>query len=150
MKRSLSHVHEVNVPQIYESPGDRVNVKIGAKNGNDDFFKINSWNYRTTVPRFYPEKGECDASIVGSNEGALYPQKLNKKSVLLYWRPTLCRAVPLYYNGEVQMERLLGYKFSLREDVYDRFQNETADCYKGSNLPDGLSDLSKCFFGSYK
>jgi hypothetical protein len=125
-------------------------VNIGAKFGNEDFFKINTWNYRSTVPRFHPEKGDCDASIKGSNEGALYPQMLTKNSVLSYWRKTLCRAVPLYFDSEVQIGKLLGYKFRLREDVYDRFKNVTADCYKGSNLPDGLSDLSKCFFGLYE
>lgn len=100
------------------------------------------------MPRFYPENGDCNANIQGSNEGALYPQMLTKNTVLSYWRKTLCRPVPLYYDGEVQVKKLLGYKFSLREDVYDRYKNKTADCYKGSNLPDGLSDLSKCFYGT--
>ena len=75
---------------------------------------------------------------------------LTKQSVLSYWRKTLCRPVPLHFDGEVQMGKLLGYKFRLREDVFDRSKNKSADCYKGPNLPDGLSDLSKCFYGSYE
>jgi CD36 family len=92
-----------------------VNVKIGAKNGNENFFKINTWNYRPTVPRFYPERGDCNADIQGSNEGALFPQLVTKNTVLLYWRKSLCRAVPLYFNSEVQVGKLKGYKFNLRE-----------------------------------
>lgn len=120
------------------------------KNGNENFFKINSWNYRPTVPNFYPERGDCNANLEGSNEGALFPQLVTKETVLLYWRKTLCRAVPLHFDKEVQVGQLKGYKFMLRENVYDRSENETADCFKGSNLPDGLSDLSRCFFSTYE
>lgn len=135
--------------QIYKSFTDRVNVNIGARHGNENFFKINSWNYRTTVPRFYPENGDCNAQVIGSSEGALFPQLIQKDSVLWYFRRTLCRAAPLYYDSELQLGKLKAYKFILRDDVYDRFENRTADCYKGSDLPDGLSDVSKCFFGVY-
>lgn len=126
-----------------------MNVKIGVANGNENFFKINTWNHRTTVPRFYPEHGDCNANIEGSSEGALYPQLITKDTVLWYFRKTLCRAVPLNFDSEVQWGNLKAYKFVLRENVYDRFANRTADCYKGSDLPDGLSDVSKCFFGAY-
>lgn len=126
-----------------------MNVKIGVRHGNENFFKINSWNYRSTVPRFYPEYGDCNASIEGSSEGALFPQMCTKDTVLWYWRKTLCRIAPLHFDSEVQLGNLKAYKYILRDDVYDRFENRTADCYKGSELPDGLSDLSKCFFSAY-
>ena len=127
-------------------------MKIGVRHGNENFFKINTWNYRPNVPRFFPENGDCNASFEGGSEGALYPQMITKQTKLFYWRKTLCRSVPLYFDSEVQMGKLKGYKFVLRDDVYDRLENRTLDCYKGSDkendLPDGLSDLSKCFFGS--
>lgn len=124
-------------------------MQIGVRHGNENFFKINNWNHRTTVPRFYPENGDCNASIQGSSEGALYPQMIQKETVLQYWRKTLCRSVPLYFDDELQWGNLKAYKYVLRDDVYDRFENRTADCYKGVDLPDGLSDVSKCFFGVY-
>lgn len=126
-----------------------MNVKIGVQHGNENFFKINTYNYRTTVPGFHLEKGECNASIQGSSEGALYPQLCTNETILWYWRKTLCRAVPLYFDSEVQRGNLKGYKYVLRDDVYDRFENRTSDCYKGTDLPDGLSDVSKCFFGMF-
>lgn len=132
---------------MYKNFTDRVNVQIGVRHGNENFFKINSWNGGTTVPGFQPEKGDCDANIEGSTEGALYPQLINNDTELRYFRKSLCRPVSLHYEEEMQMGNLKAYKFILRDDVFDRFKNRTADCYKGSDLPDGLSDLSKCFFG---
>lgn len=126
-----------------------MNVKIGVRHGNENFFKINSWNYRQTVPGFYPESGDCNASIEGSSEGALYGQLITKETVLMYWRKTLCRSAPLHFDSEVQIGNLKGYKFVLRSDVYDRSENRTSDCYRGSDLPDGLSDVSKCFFSEW-
>jgi CD36 family len=125
-------------------------VKIGERHGHEGFFQINTWNYRQSVPNYYPEKGDCNASLSGTSEGALFPQFNTNESVLWYWRKTLCRAVPLYFDSETQIGNLKGYKYILRDDVYDRFENKTADCYKGSDLPDGLSDVSKCFFGENK
>jgi hypothetical protein len=134
---------------MYKNFTDRVNVNIGKEHGHENFFAINTWNHRTTVPRFYPEYNECNASLVGSTEGSIYPVKCQKDTVLWYWRKTLCRPVPLHFEDEMMVGGLKAYKYLLRSDVFDRLQNKTADCYKGDNLPNGLSDLSKCFFGMY-
>lgn len=78
-----------------------------------------------------------------------YPQYLTKQTILWYWRKTLCRIAPLHFEQEIQKGPLKGYKYVLRDNVFDRFENKTADCYKGANLPDGLTDVSKCFFGNF-
>jgi len=124
-----------------------VNVNVGVRHGTENFFKINTWNDRATVPRFYPEHGDCNAVLVNSSEGASYPLFSTHESVLWYWRKSLCRAVPLHFDSEVPIGNLNGFKYVLRDDVFDRYENKTADCYRGSDLPDGLSDVSKCFFG---
>lgn len=116
--------------------------------GHENFFKMNLWNHRTTVPRFYTEYGECNANLNGASEGALYPMKIQKDTVLYYWRKTLCRPVSLHFVEEIQRFNLKAYKFALNFDVFNRLENRTADCYRGDNLPDGLSDLSRCFYGS--
>lgn len=66
-----------------------------------------------------------------------------------YWRKALCRQVPLYFEKTVPKGPFTGYKYVLRENAYDRFNDSATDCYKGpaEPLPDGLSDLSKCYFG---
>ncbi|KAG5677882.1 hypothetical protein PVAND_007599 [Polypedilum vanderplanki] len=128
---------------IYRNFTDRVNVNIGTKHGAKNFFAINTWNNKPTVPRF---ENECNASLKGSSEGALYPALSTKDTVLWYWRKTLCRPVPLHFDEEFICDGLKAYKYILRYDVYDRLENKVEDCYRGDNLPNGLSDLSKCFF----
>lgn len=109
---------------------------------------MNLWNHRPTVPRFYTEYGECNASLQGASEGAMYPSKIKNDTVLWYWRKTLCRPVPLHFVEELQHKNLKAFKYVLKFNVYDRMENRTADCYKGDNLPNGLSDLSRCFYGN--
>lgn len=135
---------------MYKNFTDRVNVQIGVRHGHENFFKINTWNGRPTVPGFQPERGDCNANIEGSTEGALYPQLIAEDTVLRYFRKSLCRTVPLNFDSELQWGDLKAFKFILRDDVFDRFENRTADCYRGSNLPDGLSDLSKCYFSTHR
>lgn len=102
------------------------------------------------MPGFHLDRNECNASIVGSTEGALYKTHLNEESVLWYWRKALCRQVPLYFEKKLQKGSFEAYKYVLRENVYDRMDNLTEDCYSGAfeMLPNGLSDLSKCFYGN--
>ncbi|XP_063700813.1 lysosome membrane protein 2-like [Culicoides brevitarsis] len=129
---------------IYKNWSDHLNVKMGPKYPSSEFFHLLSYNYRTTVPGFKLEHGDCNATILEATEGAIYPQRLTKNSTLFYWRKTLCRPATLFFEEEVQKGPLLGYKYVLRNDVYDH-PDDKEDCYRGKNLPDGLSDLQKCF-----
>uniref|UniRef100_A0A182ME21 Uncharacterized protein n=1 Tax=Anopheles culicifacies TaxID=139723 RepID=A0A182ME21_9DIPT len=131
---------------MYEDNEEHVNVRYGKHYGNDQFFMMNTYEYEPTVPGFSLAKGDCFASIQNSTEGATYPQNLDEHSALIYWRKTLCRAVALYFDRRVYRGPLLGYKYVLPDDSYDRLPNSTADCYKGQFglLEDGMTDLSKC------
>lgn len=135
---------------MYRNFTDRVNVNVGPKHGYKKFFTINTWNDQSTVPRFYPDYGDCNASLKGSTEGAIYPGFSTKDTIFYYWRKTLCRPVPLHYETSTTMYDLKALKFVLRYDVFDRFKSAKDDCYKGDDLPNGLSDVSKCFFGMRK
>uniref|UniRef100_A0A182JEV2 Scavenger receptor class B n=1 Tax=Anopheles atroparvus TaxID=41427 RepID=A0A182JEV2_ANOAO len=131
---------------MYEDAEDHVNVLHGKRHGHKRFFMINTYEYEPTVPGFSLARGDCFASIVNSSEGASYQQNLDEQSVLIYWRKTLCRAVPLYFDRRVQKGPLNGYKYVLPDGSYDRLPNSTADCYKGQYglLEDGMTDTSKC------
>ncbi|XP_314344.6 scavenger receptor class B member 1 isoform X1 [Anopheles gambiae] len=131
---------------MYEDHEDHVNVRHGKRYGDDQFFMMNTYEYEPTVPGFSLAKGDCFASILNSSEGATYPQNLDEQSVLIYWRKTLCRAVPLYFERRVQKGPLTGYKYVLPDNSYDRLPDSDADCYKGQFglLEDGMTDTSKC------
>lgn len=137
---------------MYEDHEDHVNVRHGKRYGDDQFFMMNTYEYEPTVPGFSLAKGDCFASILNSSEGATYPQNLDEQSVLIYWRKTLCRAVPLYFERRVQKGPLTGYKYVLPDNSYDRLPDSDADCYKGQFglLEDGMTDTSKCSHGEYK
>lgn len=124
-----------------------MNVNIGTSHGPENFFKMNLWNNRPTVPRFLTEYGDCNATLNGATEGAMFPSNIQKDDVVWYWRKTLCRPVPLHFDEELIHSGLNAYKFILKTNVFDRCKNSTADCYKGNNLPNGLTDLSRCFYG---
>ena len=87
---------------------------------------------------------------MNSTEGAIYPNQVAKDVILWYWRKSVCRPIPLYFEKEIQMGELKAYKYVTHVDWYDRKENLTEDCYKGfgrTALPDGLSDISKCYSG---
>lgn len=146
-------IHQDNggvIYNVYKNFNDRVNVRIGPQSGYSDFFKIQTFNGKPTVPGYEPEEGDCFASLQNSSEGALYPNFLTKNITLLFWRKTVCRPIPIVFEKEIWKGSLLTYKYIAKEDVYDRYKNSTADCFRISGetiLPDGLSDISKCYNG---
>lgn len=75
---------------------------------------------------------------------------MTHNSIILFWRKTICRVLPLHFDKEVTIGSFNGYKFTLPENAYDRLENVTADCFKGiynNILPNGISDVSKCYYG---
>lgn len=40
-----------------------MNVKIGKVNGFENFFNMQQYNHRVNIEGFYPEKGDCNATI---------------------------------------------------------------------------------------
>uniref|UniRef100_A0A1B0DID6 Uncharacterized protein n=1 Tax=Phlebotomus papatasi TaxID=29031 RepID=A0A1B0DID6_PHLPP len=134
---------------MYHSFSDRQNVKIGTAHGHEHFFEMNLYNNRPTVPGFRPERGDCYASIENSTEGAFYPQRITEKSVLNYFRKTICRPGYLHYTEDVTLDGMNGKKYVLPGSSYDRTQPLEEDCYRGDDgfeYPDGLSDASKCYY----
>lgn len=51
--------------RIYDGYADHVNVKMGKKNGFENFFNIQTYNYQTNIPGFDPKTDECNATVVG-------------------------------------------------------------------------------------
>ncbi|KAJ6647542.1 Scavenger receptor class B member 1 [Pseudolycoriella hygida] len=133
---------------IYVENSDRYNVRIGKKYGDSEFFLINTLNGAPTVPGYNVENGDCYASVQNATEGAMYRQRLTKKSVLSFWRKALCRTAQLHYEKEMKIGNIPAYKYILRSNMYDRLPNKERDCYKGTygELPNGLTDVSKCYF----
>ncbi|XP_075988849.1 scavenger receptor class B member 1-like isoform X2 [Anticarsia gemmatalis] len=130
--------------RIYADFTDEMTVKIGQQWGHKEFFQIDRFRGQPQLPGFDAE--ECPDRIFGSTEGVMYAQRLTKQDVLLYWRKTVCKLMPLYFDSELTRDSVPLYRYNLSESVFERVTNET-DCYDTSPpLHRGLSDASKCYF----
>lgn len=130
--------------RIYTKFVENVTVYIGPKWGNNKFFTIVNVGGKPQLPGF--DYDTCPDRLYGSSEGVLYPQYLNKNDVLLYWRKSVCKIMPLYFDKEIVVDDVPVFRYNLSENVYDRVRNGT-DCYDTSpSLPAGVSDASKCYF----
>lgn len=130
--------------RIYADFTDEVTVKIGQQWGDEEFFQIDRFRGQPQLPGYDPN--ECPDRIFGSSEGVMYQQRLTKKDVVLYWRKTVCKLMPLYFDRELTLDNVPLYRYNLSESVFERVTNGT-DCYDMvPSLPAGLSDASKCYF----
>lgn len=130
--------------RIYGNFQDEMTVKIGPRWGHDEFFQIDRFWGNPQLPGYDPEV--CPDRIAGSTEGVMYRQRLTKNDTLLYWRKTVCKIMPLYFDSEMTLEGVPVYRYNLSESVHERLTNGT-DCYASSpTLPDGVSDASKCYY----
>ncbi|XP_047038904.1 scavenger receptor class B member 1-like [Helicoverpa zea] len=130
--------------RIYADFTDEMTVKIGPQWGHKEFFQIDRFRGEPQLPGFDPDV--CPDRIFGSTEGVMYAQRLTKQDVLKYWRKTVCKLMPLYFDSELTMHNVPLYRYNLSENVFDRVTNGT-DCYDTvPSLHQGLSDASKCYF----
>ncbi|KAF2887442.1 hypothetical protein ILUMI_18731, partial [Ignelater luminosus] len=130
--------------RIYSNFEDLVTVYIGQQHGHEKFFKIDKYEGSEYLPGY---GDTCEDKIVNSTEGVAYHQFLTKNSTLLYWRKTICKVTPLYYEKTVRKYGVDAYRFNLPNNTYDRTFPSFLDCYiSNPPLPDGLSDVSKCYY----
>ncbi|CAB3233775.1 unnamed protein product [Arctia plantaginis] len=130
--------------RIYADFKDEMTVKIGPQWGHEEFFQINRFRGVPQLPGFDPDT--CPDRIFGSTEGVMYAQRLTKQAVLQYWRKTVCKLMPLYFDSELTIDNVPLYRYNLSESAFDRITNRT-DCYDSEpSLPAGISDASKCYF----
>lgn len=76
---------------------------------------------------------------------------MTNETVINYFRKSICQVIPLHYERSSELLGLKVNEYVLRPESMKRKANLTADCYKGSEedayvLPDGLTDMSKCYF----
>ncbi|XP_073965533.1 scavenger receptor class B member 1-like [Choristoneura fumiferana] len=131
--------------RVYSDFTDELTVTIGQRWGHERFFQIDRFNGEPQLPGYDPNA--CPDRIFGSTEGVMYHQHMSKRDVLLYWRKTVCKLMPLYFDSELTLDSVHVYRYNLSESVFERVTNGT-DCYDTEpSLPAGISDGSKCYFG---
>ncbi|XP_071057224.1 scavenger receptor class B member 1 isoform X1 [Onthophagus taurus] len=129
---------------LYERFGDNVTAFMGTKSGHSLFSLIDRYNGEKGIPGY---NEQCKDVITNASEAVTFNQFVTKDQDLLYYRKLLCRVAKLIYQKEVKRYGLLGYKFVVPGDVFNRTFPPEDDCYKSNpTLLDGLSDLSNCLY----
>uniref|UniRef100_A0A146KWQ3 Scavenger receptor class B member 1 n=1 Tax=Lygus hesperus TaxID=30085 RepID=A0A146KWQ3_LYGHE len=133
--------------QVYRDFTDNVTVFTQPSNGDFNFFKLDQYNGSPRLNKY--DNATCD-SIQGSTEGIHYHQFVKKTDTVFYLRKTICRAVPLYFKREQVVRGMTAYRFELPNTTFSRPTNPEEECYKDPTyplLPEGLTDISPCYFG---
>ncbi|XP_017781148.1 PREDICTED: scavenger receptor class B member 1-like isoform X2 [Nicrophorus vespilloides] len=141
---SLVPVSNIGVlSRVYENFADVVTMYYGSESGHERFSLIDKFSGSEYLPNYK----KCKDTLVNSTEGVTYSQYLTKKSVLRYWRKTICKVMELNYESDVVREGLAAYRYVVPASTFNRTYPPEDDCYKGTySLPNGLTDLSACFF----
>ncbi|XP_060534329.1 scavenger receptor class B member 1-like isoform X2 [Cylas formicarius] len=131
--------------RIYSNFIDNVTVFIGSKHGHGKFFTIDRYDGSDNLPN----SRKCENKYENASEGVSYPQYLSKNYTIKYWRKTLCKVAELLYNDEQYLYGVKAFRYVLDPFTYNRTQPSHKDCYKGVGdpLPNGLADVSSCYFG---
>ncbi|KAJ9598280.1 hypothetical protein L9F63_011044 [Diploptera punctata] len=130
---------------LYRNFSDENSVFIGIQHPRK-YFTMDTY-HRQNRFGFWPNK-DCD-SVQNATEGILYHQDITKDDVLYFFRKAMCRVAAIKFKEETERFGLKAYNFSLPLNTYHRPLNGSYDCYTlpgDTPLPDGLSDISQCFF----
>ncbi|KAJ0177537.1 hypothetical protein K1T71_006410 [Dendrolimus kikuchii] len=119
-------------------------MELGAT--EEDKFQI-KWvdkRMRARNTFFSTSMMESNRTYADTYEGMGYPPNLPPSAPRHIYRPGICRTVEMEYIGSSMMDiNTEGYKFDFNKRT---FENKYL-CDSKGYCPDGLLDLSECFFG---
>lgn len=89
-------------------------------------------------------------TLTDSYEGLMFPSNLPMNSSISIYKKIFCRTLRLYHKKSVMMDSgLLGYEYELPFGALS-CKDPKNECYcpkNGPCLPDGLTDVSPCYYG---
>jgi len=100
---------------------------------------------------FYLYRNKC--SLNASSEGLLFPRHLTKDMNFPIYRKAFCRTLPLTYNSTSEMPAGYPsvYLYKFLPNVFNSSQDDnTCYCPRDGCLPNGLSDISPCYYSKLK
>ncbi|CAI6355260.1 unnamed protein product [Macrosiphum euphorbiae] len=135
------------IERMYDFSGDTATFYTGssdaAKSGT-----IDNYNNKPYLPQ-WPE-AHCN-KISGSTDGIKYPSVTDNSTQLVFFRKSLCRAIPMVKNSELFLhDGLPVNKYIFEDGSLDNGANNPANkcfCRKNKCLKPGLVDVTDCFYG---
>lgn len=133
------------IDRMYDFDGDFETVFTGA---NDIRYSglIDTYRGSTDLPQW--EEKHC-SNVQYASDGTKFQGKVTKNDSLLFFRKSLCRAAPLIPTDEGIKSGIAAYKYTFPEHMLDNgkhLKENKCFCRKGFCLPEGLIDVSDCYY----
>lgn len=133
------------------------NVKIGVKNGFENFFRINTLNNKTYFSQqksllAQAQRGEepCPILVEDSFDNSLFPPFMTPATSIDIVAIELCRTLKAYYDGAQTFQGLNVYRYTFTDPHISSPQNQYClNNSMGIRLPAGIFDISNCMFSKY-
>ncbi|XP_059224990.1 scavenger receptor class B member 1 [Stomoxys calcitrans] len=123
------------------------NVRIGTKNGFDNFFRINQLNgqeyfaeQKSNIGRNKPNE-TCPINVVNALDNSLFPPYIKKNTNFTIVAIETCRTMEMYYDGIQEHNGYKGYRYVIEDR---NTQPSCLDNSRGIKLHKGMWDVSKC------
>ncbi|RVE46258.1 hypothetical protein evm_009082 [Chilo suppressalis] len=134
------------IDRMYDFNGDYETIYTGATDVSQSGL-IDTYNGSPNLPQW---KGEHCSNVRGSSDGTKFKGALDRNESVLFFRKSLCRAAPLIPVEEGTRSGLRAYKYIFPDNMLDNgkyVEENKCFCREGKCLPDGLIDVTDCYYG---
>ncbi|XP_045529343.1 scavenger receptor class B member 1-like [Pieris brassicae] len=134
------------IDRMYDFNGDFETIFTGETELTHSGL-IDTYRGSTDLPQ-WPEK-HC-SNVQYASDGTKFKSSIAKNDSLLFYRKSLCRAAPLIPVKEGEKNGLKGVMYTFPNHMMDNgLHNEKNKCFcrHGKCLPEGLLDVSDCYYG---
>ncbi|XP_052133208.1 protein peste-like, partial [Frankliniella occidentalis] len=114
---------------------------------------IDKYNGFPYLPHWRREEGDgpttC-SNVQLASDATKFPSYIQPNQTLSFFRKSMCRSMPMVRVGEGTNSGMDGYLYHFVEDALDNGKvNKDNKCFcrNGKCLPDGLIDVTDCYYG---
>ncbi|KAG6454604.1 hypothetical protein O3G_MSEX008760 [Manduca sexta] len=134
------------IDRMYDFNGDFETVFTGETDVTISGL-IDTYRGSTDLPQW---EGKHCSNVQYASDGTKFKSGVGKNESILFYRKSLCRAAPLIPVEEGVRSGIRGYKYIFPEHMLDNgkyLEDNKCFCRKGRCLPDGLIDVTDCYYG---
>ncbi|KAF2893100.1 hypothetical protein ILUMI_13073 [Ignelater luminosus] len=145
-----------------DNSSDVVTININSDDAStgSDSFAIEKWNGSPGLSQWgyeIPKENEtiqkntdCN-TLEGAFMGTIFPRNIPKNSTFRLYRRAFCRTIPIVHDGNrLSKDGFEGYVYKPKKNfLASKEVNPNNDCFCKNDecLPDGLGDMSPCYYG---
>ncbi|KAJ0182963.1 hypothetical protein K1T71_000939 [Dendrolimus kikuchii] len=134
------------IDRMYDFNGDYETIFTGATDIRYSGL-IDTYRGSTDLPQW---EGKHCSNVQYASDGTKFRGRVGMNDTLLFYRRSLCRAAPLIPTEEGVKSGIMAYKYTFPEHMLDNgkyLEENKCFCRKGHCLPDGVLDVTDCYYG---